>query len=93
MHDWMLVSILLDWSENKLSINLKDNQSQQQYIYIAGLRLLNAPRKNDWGKSASINKVTGPSATADGCLILEIEIQSGDIIHVKADSIIMPVSV
>lgn len=91
MHDWTILSIVLDWTQGKLTIHLKDSMSQPQYILIEGLHLLNVPRNNEWGKSISINKVTGPSSTVYDCAVLEIEIQSGDVIHVEAKSIIMPV--
>jgi hypothetical protein len=39
-----------------------------------------------WGFSVSINEVRGPVATGDDFSVLEIELQSGDLIRIEAAS-------
>jgi hypothetical protein len=56
---------------------------------LVGLRTveLSVPHLEPWGPSVSINGVEGPTLGPDGNFLLEIEMQSGDVIALRAGAI------
>ena len=48
------------------------------------MRRLGCDRQPPWGFSVSINEVRGPAAAGDDASVLEIEMQSGDLIRIEA---------
>ena len=90
MHDWTLIEIVADWATGKVTLSFKNNESTIEHITALGFSDLHIPKLHDWGDSVSVNEVYGPSEDSDGRLTLVIEIQSGDKISIKAQSINMP---
>ncbi len=91
MHDWVLVDIVFKWEGGgSCSFILRDRDSNSKYIEARKVSELIIPRNEEWGPSSSINKLRGPDQDLKGRK-LEIEMQSGDVIVVKADEIDMPI--
>lgn len=93
MHDWTLVSILVDWKAARVTLRFRRPDAGSAEIVGGGLLRLDVPRRTEWGPSVSVNRVLGPaSAEAEGQGVqrLAIEMQSGDTITVLATSFAMP---
>ncbi|MCL7423218.1 MAG: hypothetical protein M8364_20220 [Methylobacter sp.] len=90
MHDWTLVSILVDWIKGTVTVTFKNYESNLVMLIADGLINLHIPKHEEWGESISINEVTGPILLNNGNYYLELEIQSGDKIELEAKSIKMP---
>lgn len=90
MHDWTLVSIFFDWAASHVILSFKNSGSDLVTIRADGASNLTVPQLNEWGPSVSVNEVRGPLKENDAMQVLEIEMQSGDVIKVVATSFIFP---
>ena len=88
MHDWTLVSLLVNWKESSLIIKLLNNNSIPVDIVLEGIKSVSIPKWDEWGESVSINTVNVINDST--YKTMEIEMQSGDIIKVIAESINIP---
>jgi len=89
MHDWTLIAIHLDWTIGRVVIELRNRRSINVALVAERVSALHVPRLQDWGPSASINEVKGPTDIVGGKR-LSIEMQSGDVIEICASSFILP---
>jgi hypothetical protein len=89
MHDWILKSISIDWGDNRVVFLVSWNHREKR-IVAEGFSNLNVPHREEWGRSVSINRLSGPSRAQNGKQSIEIEMQSGDTISVIANSIEVP---
>ena len=89
-HDWILVSINFDWQSASLNIHLQDLARSNRLLIAEGVSEFRVPRKNEWGASISVNEVTESEVQAGDGKCLQIEMQSGDTIVIKAKKIIFP---
>ena len=90
MHDWILVSVAMDWSEGSGTINFANNKNEKHFIRLEGLAELKMPRREEWGPSKYVNEVETPVKLDNGNFYCSIEIQSGDKIEIEAASIVLP---
>ena len=93
MHEWTLVSIQFDWRAARVTLRLRRPDAGPTDIVADGVLRLDVPRRNPWGPSVSINRVLGPTSPegeAGGAQRIAIEMQSGDVITVVANSFVMP---
>ena len=90
MHDWIFVTLLVEWLKGVVTITLKNSTSSDVFIVAEGLVDLKVPKRDEWGESVSINEVDGPRALDNGNSYIAIEIQSGDKIEIAAKSIYLP---
>jgi len=87
LHDATLVSIECQWAEGTTTLRLRVAGAPQARIVATGTVRIDCPRMLPWGHSVSINGVTGPLASAGSKLArLEVEMQSGDLIVIEAES-------
>jgi hypothetical protein len=91
MHDWTLVSLAFDWVTGMVTLNLLNPQSQPVSIVAKNATMFHAPRIQEWGRSVSINAVIGPEDYSIGKQKLQIEMQSGDVIEIIAESFKLPI--
>lgn len=86
LHDATLESIDVSWSTGEARIRLRvgDASRPRRVIVATAVRRLEVDRQLPWGFSVSINEVREPTPAADGTFVLEIEVQSGDVIRVAA---------
>lgn len=88
MHDWTLVSLILDWQESTLIIKFLNNSSLPMDIICKGIKGINISKWNEWGESVSVNLFNLKDDTK--YKYIEIEMQSGDVINIIATDIVMP---
>lgn len=85
LHDATLDSIELRWSSGEAIVKLRTEQGSCSVVG-SGVRRLACDRQLPWGFSVSINEIRGPSADGAGVFVLEIEVQSGDVVRIEADA-------
>lgn len=88
MHDATLESMELYWASGEavLRIRTGDPTHPQCVVVASAVRWIGCDRHLPWGFSVSINEVRGPVAVGDDASVLEIEMQSGDLIRIEAAS-------
>ncbi len=90
MHDWTLLTIVVEWMKGIVTITFDTYEFNHVILTAEGLIELVVPKHDEWGESVSVNKVCGPVQLENGNYRLELEIQSGDTITLEARSIQMP---
>lgn len=90
MHDWALLTILVIWFKGVATLAFKNSKSQNAELTAHGLMSIKIPKLEEWGESVSVNQVIGPTKLGNGCYGMKIEMQSGDIIEIEAESFLMP---
>ncbi|MBD8656300.1 hypothetical protein IFT68_11800 [Oxalobacteraceae sp. CFBP 13730] len=90
MHDWTLVSLAFDWKGACVILALLNPKSEAVSLTAENVVRLLVPKQDEWGRSVSVNEVTGPTRQADGTETLQIEMQSGDVIEIAAGSFVLP---
>lgn len=90
MHDWTLVSILTEWSNSTVIVQLRDRHSAPRKLTAHGIRGLSVRQDQPWGSSVSILACEPVIATEDGLYRLTIELQSGDRIDIEAERFDLP---
>lgn len=86
LHDATLESIELRWSSGEvvMRVRMGDAMQSQRVVVASTVRRLRCDREMSWGFSVSINEVRGPMAAGGDASVLEIEMQSGDLIRIEA---------
>lgn len=90
MHDWTLLTIMVDWLDSTVRIAFRNRKSQEVFLMAEGLTNLRVPKREEWGGSVSVNEVDGPKVLQNGSLYFSIQMQSGDKIEMEARSISLP---
>lgn len=90
MHDWTLVSLTFDWQGASVTLSLRNPNSETVSLVAENVVNLSMPKRDEWGRSVSVNEVAGPTLQSDGTQTLRIEMQSGDIIEITAGSFVLP---
>jgi hypothetical protein len=90
MHDWILISILVEWTKGTVIITFDTYEFNSVSLIAEGLIEIIIPKHEEWGRSVSINEACGPIQLENGNYRLKLEIQSGDTIVLEATSIQMP---
>lgn len=75
----------MDWIEGRAVVSMITHSQQVEFV-ATGLRLLACPRELPWGVSRYVLGVHGPVPEGDE-QVLRIEVQSGDVIELRAVSI------
>ena len=84
LHDATLETIVLDWPNGVVEIRLK-TVSGTVVLQASAVARLSCPRLHPWGSSSSVNEVRS-ALTSDSRRVVEIEMQSGDVIAIEAGS-------
>ena len=81
LHDASLNKIQYDWEIHQLNINgILCSKSHSKFkLIFESVSFVGIPHKYEWGESKSINELT-----TNGKGVFNINMQSGDIISVKA---------
>ena len=89
LHDAVLVSVTVSWEYGTadLVLNLPAPPRRQLKIRTDGLSWLCCPREQPWGKSVHVNDVNVILPDAGQRGEIRIEMQSGDVLDIKADRI------
>jgi hypothetical protein len=81
LHDATLETIAFDWPNGVLEIRLKV-ASGTVVLRASAVARFSCPRLHPWGPSSSVNEVRS-ALTADGHAVVEIEMQSGDVLAIE----------
>jgi hypothetical protein len=86
LHDASLESLELHWSSGEVILRILTGAATtpRRVIAASSTYKLECGRKMPWGVSESINEVRGPTPVGDDRFVLEIEMQSGDVIRIEA---------
>lgn len=89
LHDASLLAIEVKWDSGELrcSLGVMKEERRTACLFAQGMKSLNCPRQFPWGRSVSINSVR--SEEIEKGIRLIIEMQSGDVIEVHADKVIL----
>jgi hypothetical protein len=89
LHDAVLLSAAVDWEYGMadLVLNLPSPPHRRITIRARDLSSLSCPREQPWGRSVHVNQVSVTLPEAGQRAQIRIEMQSGDVIEVKADRI------
>jgi len=89
MHDWTLLSILFEWTTGRATLSFQNNRSETVSLVADAVADIQIPRLHEWGSSASVNKMIGPTLKGE-LQVIEIQMQSGDTIRLVASSFQLP---
>jgi hypothetical protein len=82
LHDAILQTVAVHWPSATCRILFEPVRvSEVQELAFAGVTELIVPRQQPWGPSSLVNKVLQPGP---GCF--QLEMQSGDVIQVRAST-------
>jgi len=91
MHDWVLVNIIVEWNKGRVILNIdRYRYKTSEQVVANNFSKLEVPRRYEWGESETINEITGPIQLDSGQYRFSIEMQSGDVIEIDAESLDMP---
>lgn len=90
MHDWTLVSVLLEWKAASVSVILIDRSSMTRELIAHGFRGVTLRHDEPWGESVSILELQSIEPLANGASRLSIQMQSGDVFVLEADRFDIP---
>jgi hypothetical protein len=86
LHDWSLICVSYDWEHATAALTFCWNGMEKRVVG-RGTNEFSLSQLEPWGQSISVNRVAGPEIGTDGIGILKIEMQSGDVITLRATSI------
>ncbi len=92
MHDWTLVTIHFDWKSGETRVDFLNEHSDLVSLFTNQTIELYAPRINDWGSSVSVLNISSIAFLENGKNKIEIQMQSGDIIKIVANTFVFPSS-
>ncbi|MFC3627342.1 hypothetical protein ACFOKJ_14585 [Vogesella amnigena] len=81
LHDATLLLIEIDWAQGSCKLHLQTTSHGQGSLLFLALRSIHIPYYQPWGPSVSINSCAQPATGK-----WEIEMQSGDVLQIAADS-------
>ena len=92
LHGASLVYLQLDWTSGKLRMTLRSTETATRVkIEATNLTSLQCPRRFPWGESIAVKEVRRPVRTKEGEM-LEMQMQSGDLLILIADSFALETS-
>ncbi len=84
LHDAILRRVTTDWQEHTCRAEITLVGGRQVSVVWAGVGEIAIPHASPWGDSPHINAVRTPCAGTS-----EIEMQSGDVIMIRAETLAM----
>lgn len=88
LHDATLVAVRVNWADGSCIVEVDHGTLGVCLLTFSLMSHLTLPRKQDWGRSVSINTFSMPSSGR-----YEIEVQSGDVIIIEASEMTLTTSV
>jgi hypothetical protein len=88
LHDATLVAVRVNWADGTCIVEVDHWTLGICLLTFSLISHLTLPRKQDWGRSVSINSFSMPSSGR-----YEIEVQSGDVIIIEASEMTLTTSV
>ena len=90
LHDAALLTITFDWKMGTGTLRVRPTSHSETAIVATGVRFIAVHPEHPWGPSVYINEVRGPARTEADLQRVEIQMQSGDLITIAAESIELP---
>ena len=89
LHDAILESIEINWEGATaiLRLGLVGDPPPKLALAFSGLREAHIPRDEPWGPSVFVNATEYADGSDEGDLTLRLEMQSGDVIRLRAASL------
>jgi hypothetical protein len=87
LHDAILIGVRLSWEEGTCIADIQHGTLGPCILTFTAVSQLTLPRRQSWGRSASINSFSMPSSGQ-----YEIEMQSGDLIKIEATGMVFTTS-
>lgn len=86
LHDATLETLELRWASGELVLRIRtgDPSHPRREIVATSLSHLDCSRQMPWGPSQSINDARGPTPSGPDVSVLELEMQTGDVIRIEA---------
>jgi hypothetical protein len=82
LHDATLIAMRLSWDDGTCVADIGHGTLGRCVLTFSAVSHLTLPRKQDWGRSVSINSFSAPTSGQ-----YEIEMQSGDLIKIEATGV------
>lgn len=79
LHDTLLAAICVSWEAARCELRVRPVDRLSHYLVFEGFSFIELPRRESWGSSSSINTAREMQGG-----MFEIELQSGDTIHIEA---------
>ena len=89
-HDATLTGISLDWPTKTVDLAVEIEERGTVHIKCRGFVRVIVPREEPWGPSVSINGISEPAKHEIGIWALRVEMQTGDMIEILAESFELP---
>lgn len=86
LHDAIFVRVEITWATGEAMVELSRFPDTRVVLLARGLRGFKMTRRHDWGPSISVNAASLRTNDA-GEAVLEIELQSGDLVEAVAAKI------
>jgi hypothetical protein len=89
LHDAVLVTAAVGWEDGTadLVLNLPTPPRRQLRIHADGLSWFCCPREQPWGRSVHVNGANAVLPEPGQRAEIRVEMQSGDVLEVRADHI------
>lgn len=92
LHDSVVERVLVEHAVPRVTVTLRvvyrPNGGRHVDLVAHNWTRLSCPRVQPWGRSmeTQVNEVRGPVGVADGSVRIAVELQTGDIIEIEAES-------
>jgi hypothetical protein len=84
LHDATLLDITIQWVHAKVTFSFRTVPGVRHDLVVDGVTALQLTRLEPWGPSRSVNQASWRRRGSDMLVDLCIEMQSGDLIEVRA---------
>ena len=91
LHDATLEDVVLEWEAKTATLRFVTAAGRASLV-ARGLRSFVMALEEPWGPSVSVNSVSGPVAASEGVSRWVIEMQSGDLVELRATSLVVETS-
>lgn len=84
LHDATLLGLTVDWKDGRAEVTFRVHPDSLVRLVGQGAVRVSVTRDQPWGPSDSVNEIRWSNGVNVGGSVLEIEIQSGDVILIEA---------
>lgn len=85
-HDFTLKAVTIDWETGAVAFELLGPHGSEK-LNAVGVRHLSLPRRQPWGPSVLVNKLTTEVLEDNGLAHVHLEMQSGDVIELVCERV------
>jgi hypothetical protein len=89
LHDAVLRRVIIVQSEASCQLELATVTDGARCLEAKRFRSIVIAREQPWGPSNSVNDIRGPLEDDEGYCLLEVQLQSGDVIRILAEDFVL----